>query len=123
QELAKEEFDAGTSIMEEFDTVNNNLAANLEKIGNRLSRIWENGTLRNWLTNLTGWLAESGTQADRLTSSLEKQEKQFLHLEKEINRLLPRHEELRAKTNLSREEQEELRTVLNEIAALLPASV
>src|SRR5690606_32460772 len=85
--------------------------------------IWENGTLRNWLTNLTGWLAESGTQADRLTSSLEKQEKQFLHLEKEINRLLPRHEELRAKTNLSREEQEELRTVLNEIAALLPASV
>src|SRR5690606_22087521 len=122
QELANTEFDAGTSIMDEFDTVNTNLAANLEKIGNRLSRVWENGLMRDWLTSFTRLLAGSVTDTDRLTASLEHQEKQFLNLEKEINRLLPRHEELKGKTKLSHEEQEELRSVLDQITTLLPTS-
>src|SRR5690606_2928776 len=51
-----------------------------------------------------------------------EQRKAIESVENEINPLKERYDELKKQTSLNREEQEELRSVINQIASLLPAA-
>src|SRR5690606_39494539 len=52
-DTATQSFDEGISVLDEFDVKNSNLAANLEKIWNRIDNLWQNTGFRNWLTEVT----------------------------------------------------------------------
>jgi TP901 family phage tail tape measure protein len=58
QALSNKEFDAGTSIINEFNTKNQNLAGNLQKIGKRLGEIFVNSAINKGLSNIVGKFAE-----------------------------------------------------------------
>src|SRR5690606_8130529 len=46
-DTATESFDEGTSVLDEFNVKNTNLAANLEKIWNRIDNLWQNSSFRD----------------------------------------------------------------------------
>ncbi len=57
QDLANQAFKDGTSITDEFNKKNDNLAGNLSKIGKALKEITTNSHFVDWLTKVTGNIA------------------------------------------------------------------
>jgi hypothetical protein len=53
QEIANKAIIEATSLTEEFNVKNNNLAGNLEKLGNTVSNYFKNSALTFWLTEVT----------------------------------------------------------------------
>src|SRR5690606_3415576 len=93
QEVAASSFKEGTSIINEFNNVNNNLAANLEKIQNRLSTIWENSKIRATLTEITRSLLDTDTAAQKLLKSFEIQKSSIQDLEANAYPLIARYDQ------------------------------
>ena len=58
QEIANKAIEAGTSLTQEFNVKNANLAGNLEKIGNSIGNYFKNSTLTRWLTDATAGIVE-----------------------------------------------------------------
>ena len=123
QQLSSEEMEKGTSIIQEFDTVNNNLAGNLEKLGKKMSEVWENGKIRGWLTSFTGWLADSRSDVEKLTDAFNKQQSVINDLDQNVSPLLDKYDELKTKGKLSTEEQIELNSIIQKIAEYIPTAV
>lgn len=119
-ETANVSFDEGTSIINEFDTVNTNLAANLEKIWNNINELWENSTFRDLLTDLTGWLVNVKTATDKASESFAKNKEELNRLEGEIEPLISRYDELSSKGKLNSTEQEELRKIISRLSEEWP---
>lgn len=129
-QTANDSFDEGTSILNEFDTVNNNLAANLEKLWNKLNQLWENSSVRSALTSLTSatisfvdWLFVADNTVENLNKSYQKHKEYTQALETQTDSLTKRYIELTAKSSLNKDEQEDLRKVIDQIAAILPMAV
>lgn len=123
QEESKVAFDEGTSILNEFNTMNTNLAANLEKIGNKIDNVWQNSTLRSWFTKFTALLLDSRSAAQQLSDNLEENRKKNNELESSLSPLLSTYDKLTIKGKLSKIEQQELKDVIQQVAVLLPESV
>ena len=127
---SNQSFDEGTSILNEFDTINNNLAANLEKLWNKLNQLWENSSVRSALTGLTSatisfvdWLYVTNNSVEKLNKSYLDQKSYTEALESQTNSLVKKYNELTAQGSLNKNEQDELRNVINQIAAALPLAV
>ena len=58
QVLSNDEFAKATSLQDEFNVKNNNLAGNLAKIGKQLTNIWGNSAFINNLTRVTGLITD-----------------------------------------------------------------
>lgn len=58
QALSNKEFDAGTSIITEFNTKNNTLGASLSKIGKHLAHFFVNSAITKGLSSIVGKMAE-----------------------------------------------------------------
>lgn len=120
---SSEAFDEGTSILNEFGVMNNTLAANLDKIGNKLDNVWQNSLLRDWFTKLTAAFLDNKSEAQKLVDNLANLKKENEQLESSINPLLTRYDELKTKGNLSKIEQDELKSVIQQLATLVPEAV
>ncbi|MGJ1308537.1 phage tail tape measure protein [Sphingobacterium multivorum] len=123
QQESNASFKDGTSITNEFSTANNTLGGNLDKIGNKISTIWENGSLKNWLTEITSRMLGTYSESEKLTKEWDRlNDKQNL-LERDSGPLLTRYDELKKKTGKNKEEQEELRKIIDKLAKLVPTAV
>lgn len=120
QELANIEFDDGTSIIQEFDTANSTLGANLEKIWNKINLIWENSNIRNWLTDLTASIASNQSAFEEAYSEYVKVKEEFDNQSQKILSLVNNYDELTRKTNLSKVEQDKLKGIINQLAEAYP---
>jgi hypothetical protein len=69
---------------------------------------------------IIGEMADTRTESERLTDELIKSDRGYKTLEKGVNGLLGRYDELKAKTTLNKTEQEELKTVINDLAEIVP---
>lgn len=123
QDESNESFQKGTSINGEFNTVNNNLAGNLEKLGNKMATMWQNSGIRTWLTNITGWLSDNRSEFDKLSDSYEAQKTKSENLETAGGELLKRYDQLKGKAQLNKDEQIELKDVIQKIALLIPEAI
>src|SRR5690606_7998041 len=94
-DTANQSFDEGTSVLEEFNAKNTNLAANLEKIWNRIDNLWQNTGFRNWLTDVTASMLDTRSEAERLSGEYHEQRKAIESVENEINPLKERYDELK----------------------------
>ncbi|MFA5158860.1 MAG: phage tail tape measure protein, partial [Patescibacteria group bacterium] len=66
QQLANDEFEKGTSLTEEFNTKNENMAAKLAKVGKAFYSLFVSSKLMNWLENAVdgmskflGWIEKN----------------------------------------------------------------
>lgn len=123
QKMGNEELEKGTSIITEFDTANNTLGGNLSKLGKIIAEVWDNGRIRSWLTDFTGWIIDTRSDVDKLTDSFYDQKTAIENLEKNVNPLITRYDELKSKGKLSRDEQVELQSIIQKIAEYIPTAV
>ncbi|MFE2861630.1 phage tail tape measure protein [Sphingobacterium multivorum] len=123
QDEAKVSFDDGTSVLDEFNTMNNTLGANLDKLSNRLSNAWQKTGLRNWLTDITAAMLDTRSGIDKVISSSRNQDKAFEDNHKSITTLTDRYDTLKSKVTLNAAEQSELKEIIQQISKVLPDTV
>ena len=81
----------------------------------------------NTYSKILSWvnddLLSTESEAEKLTSQFKEQAISVNHLEKNINPLLDRYDQLKAKGKLNKEEQGELKNILNQVAATIPGAI
>ncbi|MGA6117132.1 phage tail tape measure protein [Sphingobacterium anhuiense] len=123
QDESNQSFKDGISINGEFDTVNTNLAANLEKISNKISTMWESSDLRNWLTKLTATIIDNRLESEKLADAYLAQKDSMAQIESKGLPLLATYNELKSKTKLTKEEQIKLNTTIQQLTEYFPDAV
>lgn len=123
QEDSKTALVEGTSVLNEFNTVNSTLGANLEKLSNRMSDLWQNGSARQWLTDITAKMLGTYSESRNLSNEWSILNDKQNVLERESKPLIKRYDELKSLTTRNKEEQEELRSVIDKLAKLVPTAV
>lgn len=123
QDEAKLSFDEGTSVLDEFNTMNNTLGANLDKLSNRLSNAWQKTGLRNWLTDVTAAMIDTRSGIDKLISSSRNQDKAFDESKESLKKLTDRYDNLKSQVSLNASEQSELKEIIQQISKVLPETV
>lgn len=123
QAIANKSFEDGISINEEFAVKNENLAASLAKVQKWINGLFINSAFLGFLEDSIGKLADWVMGIDLATRAFEKQEKLVNRLEAELPSLTARHKELTSYTVLNKDQQEELRTVIDRIAKLVPTAI
>ncbi len=126
QTLSNEEFQKGTSIMQEFNTKNENFAAKWEKFLKNIGRLFTNSTVTGAMesfVDLFNVILDRTPQLDKLTASFTKQKVAVDNYEKSILPLINRYDELKAKTNPTADEQEELKKIIEKISLTIPTAI
>lgn len=123
QKLANNAFAEGSSINEEFKVKNENLAASIEKVQKWINKTFINSAFLAFLEKSVGRLADWATGIDKATRAFQSQDKYIDMLGRRLPDLMLRHDQLKQKTNLNADEQEELRSVIQQIAELVPTAI
>jgi TP901 family phage tail tape measure protein len=124
--LANTSLKGTSSIMNEFNMKNQTLGADLEKIGKGFSSWFSNSTFSDGLKSITSGLADlfdKTPEAEKLTDAWRNQKSVVAELESTMVPLLHRHDELKAKATLNKEEQTELDTIIAKVAETIPFAV
>lgn len=83
-DLAGQSLQGTSSIMEEFNTKNNNMAGDLDKLGKNLSRWFTNSTLMNGMKGMVHWLSEITDNTIRASHATEQERRELLVAETQI---------------------------------------
>jgi hypothetical protein len=119
-QLASEALKGNSSILEEFNTKNNNLAANLEKLSKNISSWFSNSTLSSFLNDLIKELGTVTEKTQSATEAFDSQTQKVLNLEQKISPLLTRYDELATKANKSTSENTEMKSIIEQVTAVMP---
>lgn len=129
-DLASNALTNQSSITEEFNKKNNNLAANLEKLEKRLSSIFANSGLANFINYFIKSFYDMVAPVQTAVQRFDELQTSVTNLEKNISPLADRYDELQAKattlggaTNLSKKEQEEMKGIVEQITNVMPGAV
>lgn len=119
-ELAGAALKNTDSIMAEFNTKNQTLGAEIDKLGKKMAAAFNSSTLRTATENFVGWLNNVLESGDKANNEFDRTTQELNAVEAQINNMLPRYDELAGRTNLNAEEQNELRNLINQIVGLVP---
>jgi|GEM_PF-7095273 len=111
QTKANQEFESGNSILTEFNNKNTTVQAKLEKMGKWFKN--------QWLNVLNSVNEAMKTNTNRFSEQL----KQVTNLQTNLVPLIDEYETLQNKTNLSADEQDRMKTLITDIAAIAPEAI
>lgn len=111
------------SITDEFAKKNTNLAAELEKLSKKINSWFANSFLTDFFTSVIKGANGALPAVKSFTEQVNEQASSVMNLEKNIAPLLPRYEELAAKTKLNEVEQLEMKNIINQVAAAIPGAI
>jgi len=139
QALANIEFERGTSLTNEFNTKNETMQAKLDKaqkklynytveLGQRLAPalIFSNNSMSFLVKGMSGAIETIRIltfQTGSATEAFSKQVDKVYELKTEIEPLLSRYDDLATKANRSKEENDELNTIIKNVAESIPSAV
>lgn len=111
------------SVMNEFNIKNQNAAAVLEKISKLFEGLWERAAASLspaiiQLGKMLGVVSELDLQMGELTAQQDK----FLNAESKLPGLTDRYDQLRIKSSLTKEEQAEMKKIMEQIAEIVPTA-
>src|SRR5690606_32043182 len=92
-------------------------------IQNWLSEMFGNSFIMKGIDTFAAKWADWIMGVDEATEAFKEQEKQVKALDREIPTLMDRYDKLSTATNLSAEEQEELKTVITRIGEIVPTAI
>lgn len=119
--IANKAFAEGTSVVNEYDTKNNNLAASIQKIGKNIKQ-WFMGTgVIDFLYRGSSFIEKITRGTDSAKEAFEKSVSSVRSLQREIVPLLQEYEQL--KDSKAADEQERLKTIMTQIATAIPSAV
>src|SRR5690606_21245981 len=87
-----------------------------------LSALWENSSLKTWLTDLTAKMVGTYSETNKLTKEFLDQKQVVADLESNLTPFIARYEELREKGKLSKDEQIEINKIINTITTSIPSA-
>lgn len=108
--------------MEELAGLESNLGDQMDAIYNKIGKKLEPliksfmGFLGNSMGKLSSWL-------DSSTESFDKQYDKVFDLEEKVPQLTQRYNELKSKTSLSKDEQNELNRLMKELSRIMPGAI
>ncbi len=123
QALSNKAFAEGTSITEEYQVKNENLAASLAKVQRWIAGVFINNAFLGFLEKSIGKLADWVSGIDQATRAFQNQEKYVQGLDRSLPGLIKRYDELKSYTILNNDQQEELRKVIEQIAKIVPSAI
>lgn len=119
--IANKAFAEGTSVVNEYDTKNNNLAASMQKIGKNIKQ-WFMGTgVIDFLYRGSSFIEKITRGTDSAKEAFEKSVSSVRSLQREIVPLLQEYDQL--KDSKAADEQERLKTIMAQIATAIPSAV
>lgn len=119
--IANKAFAEGTSVVNEYDTKNNNLAASIQKIGKNIKQ-WFMGTgVIDFLYRGSSFIEKITRGTDSAKEAFEKSVSSVRSLQREIVPLLQEYDQL--KDSKAADEQERLKTIMAQIATAIPSAV
>lgn len=126
QSLANQAYESGTSIIDEFNVKNNNAAAILDKVGKWWDSFWTSGALRDNIDDMITKFAKLVgvvSEADLKSQKFFEKRSEIEKYEQSLIPLIARYEQLRVKSNKTSEEQDELKTIIGQIAGIVPSAI
>lgn len=119
--IANQAFAEGTSVVNEYDAKNNNLAASIQKIGKNIKQ-WFMGTgVIDFLYRGSSFIEKITRGTDSAKEAFDKSVSSVRSLQREIVPLLQEYEQL--KDSKAADEQERLKTIMAQIATAIPSAV
>lgn len=119
--IANKAFAEGTSVVNEYDSKNNNLAASIQKIGKNIKQ-WFTGTgIIDFLYRGSSFIEKITRGTDSAKEAFKKSVSSVRSLQREIVPLLQEYEQL--KDSKAADEQERLKTIMAQIATAIPSAV
>lgn len=120
-DLSNKAFSEGTSVVNEYDAKNNNLAASIQKIGKNIKQ-WFTGTgIIDFLYRGSSFIEKITRGTDSAKEAFDKSVSSVRSLQREIVPLLQEYEKL--KDSKAADEQERLKTIMAQIATAIPSAV
>ncbi len=123
QLIASRALEEGTSLTDEFNKKNQNLAATLDKIGNAIANRFTGSGLQKFFNNVAGAVLNMVQASETAVESYENQGKKVVELEKKLVPLVEEYDTLKSKTKLSKEEQDRMKVVIGQIAKITPTAI
>lgn len=121
--LAGDALKKTDSIQDEFNKKNYALAVNLKKIGEFFSSLYSSSGLDIFIEgtiNATAKLLGLIDATEMATNKFEQQKSKVNSLEKSIEPLLSRYQELIVRADLNVKEQAELKSIVEKVTAIMP---
>ena len=119
--IANKAFAEGTSVVNEYDSKNNNLAASIQKIGKNIKQ-WFTGTgIIDFLYRGSSFIEKITRGTDSAKEAFKKSVSSVRSLQREIVPLLQEYAQL--KDSKAADEQERLKTIMAQIATAIPSAV
>ncbi|WP_128544095.1 phage tail tape measure protein [Larkinella soli] len=125
-DLAGKSIDNTGSITNEFNKKNNELAINLKKIKEFFGDLLTGDGIVGFAAGLAGATARILGLKDAVAETnkaFQQQREKVQALEKNLGPMLDRHDELKKKTKLSKDEQAELKKIVGQVADIVPSAV
>ena len=119
--IANQAFAEGTSVLNEYEKKNNNLAANIEKIGKNIQTWFMGSGIIDFLNVFASKLAKITSASETSMEKFQKQSKNVGYLQKEIVPLLDKIEQLQ--NPKTKDEQFALSEAMQQVADAIPSAV
>jgi len=119
---ANKSFVAGTSITQEYTVKNQTLGAAMDKLMKQINGFVANSALTRGLTAIVMLMGDTRTEVEKTNAAYEMQKNKTAELEKNIDPLVKRYDELKTKGFLNNIEQAELNSIIQKISNLLPTA-
>ncbi|WP_378186898.1 phage tail tape measure protein [Aquimarina sp. W85] len=123
QLIASRALEEGTSLTAEFSKKNENLAATFDKIANAIGNRFVNSGFQEFLQNVASGILQVVSVSDNAVASYEKQGDKIVDLQNNLVPLIDEYENLKEKTELSKDEQDRMKVIIGQIAAITPTAI
>lgn len=122
-DLANKSLKGTDSIMNEFSIKNDTFAGKIEKIGKAMTAAFVNGPIMEGLESIADTIVQMIAPVDQATEAWRKQNAEIQNLEDNAVPLIDRYDELKGKTQLTKEENTELNTIIESLSETIPVAV
>lgn len=120
-EISNKAFAEGTSVINEYEKKNNNLAGTIEKIGKNIQNWFLDSNIVDWMNDIATAIERATRASDNLNTRLKDQTSSFSKLSLDMPALLSEYDKL--KESKTADEQERLKQVISEITKVVPGAV
>lgn len=120
-DIANKSFVEGTSVVDEYEKKNNNLAGTIEKIGKNIQYWFMSSGLVNWMLKVAQGIERITRIADNAESKFHESVNTVRDLTRNTIPLLQQYEKM--KDSKVADEQERLKSIMKQIATTIPGAV
>lgn len=120
--LASAAIKDNSSILAEFETKNTTLGAQMEKLSKNIASAFSSSTLRNAVSGLVRLLNDLFDTTNKQDKAFQQAQVAFEKTTKTLDPLYDRYLKLKNQTTLNIEEQQELNTLIQKIADIVPSA-